>query len=885
MPITLQNAAGESKAFEPEDVAAAVQSGEWGAAYGTPIPVTFAGSPQTVPIEELLPALKKGAAVISPEDHAKALLQEQYGDIGHQLEAAGTGAASGLTFGLSDAAIGGLGGQAVRESIRKSQQANPYITGGAKLAGALAPVIATLGAGGAVEAGGAVARGAVEAGEAGLEAAEAGRAVAGAAEAIPEAAAEALPEAATPAVQAAQSAAQAAQATSAPSWAMRGLQAAAAPQEAVTRVGELVERGVGAMLPSEARGLAARLGVKAATLGARGAVEGGIYGAGDYLSEASLSDNPQLDGEKLLAAVGHGALLGGLLGGGLGAASEAVPGIVGKVMGGGERGVSLEESTSRAGTESVVRGVAEERAAKSVISGRGQLRSVKDFERVPGGIKAVGRELLDRNLIKAGDSIDEIAPRIEAAREQVGSRLGELGQLADASGAEGPKIVPIVEKLSQANGGLLEKLKAFPSVTAGTTDRVKALVADLTSHADETGTLSFVQARDLRSKLDQMLKWEKPAPGMASPFQDALRDVRGALEEQVEKAMDRAAPQLGRDALAEYKAAKLSYRKLAVADDAAQRAVSSKASNRIVSGSDYGTGIVGALGAGMLGLVPGVGLVTGLATSLAHKVIRERGAATAAVFLDKIAAMGAIKRASAAVDRNLVRGVDGVMGRKAAEVKRLPAHGLDNFADQAEAVQSAAVNMGSHAAQVGQATAALAQHAPTITSSMQSAAIRATVYLADHLPKPRPSNPLAPSVNPIEPSDHEKRQFGRIFMAVHDPVSVLQDVRNGTVTPEQVAAISATHPALKADMDRRILGELARSTKPLSYERAVALSMFLGQATDPSLAPQNVAAFQATYAALPKAEGGQPTGKRSGAAKADKLHLASDTSLSTSRTT
>ena len=506
------------------------------------------------------------------------------------------------------------------------------------------------------------------------------------------------------------------------------------------------------------------------------------------------------------------------------------------------------------------------------------------MERIPGGVKAVGRELLDRDLIKAGDTVDDVATRISAERDRVGDQIGKLGQLADASGAEGPKLLPVIEKLSQANGGLLQKLDAFPSVTAGAKDRVKGLINDLASHADQNGMLSFVQARDLRGKLDEMIRWETPAPGMKSPFQDALRDVRGALEDQIESAMDRASPMIGRDAAAEYKAAKLAYRKLAVADNSAQRAVASRAANRIVSASDYGASIVGATAPGILGMIPGAGVVTGFATAVAHKAIRERGAATAAVLLDKLAAMGAVKRATAAVDRNLVRGVDSVMGRKAAAVRALPPHGLDTFEDAAQAVRGAASNLGAHASQIAATTAAIAQHAPAITSSLQSAAIRATTYLANQLPQPRPSNPLAPHVNPIQPSEHEKRIFLRQFQAVHDPVSVLSDVAKGTVTPEQVAAITATHPSLKADMDQRILAELAKSTKPLSYARSVAVSMFLGRPADPSLAPQAVASYQATYALLPK-KGEGPEKPKRGSPNAAKLHLAQDTSLSTKRIT
>ena len=82
-----------------------------------------------------------------------------------------------------------------------------------------------------------------------------------------------------------------------------------APTRAVMALGRGVE-GAGTAILGE--GVVAR----AATAAAQGAVEGSLFGVGQAVSESAVKDVP-LTAERILAAAGHGALLGGGLGGGV----------------------------------------------------------------------------------------------------------------------------------------------------------------------------------------------------------------------------------------------------------------------------------------------------------------------------------------------------------------------------------------------------------------------------------------------------------------------------------------------------------------------------------------------------------------------------------------
>lgn len=91
----------------------------------------------------------------------------------------------------------------------------------------------------------------------------------------------------------------------------------------ISRVGRAVESVVDAALPS-AEGALGQILRKAAVRGSGSAVEGGLYGAGEAITERELGD-PDITAEKVAAMVGAGALLGGGLGAAFGAGEAAVP--------------------------------------------------------------------------------------------------------------------------------------------------------------------------------------------------------------------------------------------------------------------------------------------------------------------------------------------------------------------------------------------------------------------------------------------------------------------------------------------------------------------------------------------------------------------------------
>ena len=331
---------------------------------------------------------------------------------------------------------------------------------------------------------------------------------------------------------------------------------------------------------------------------------------------------------------------------------------------------------------------------------------------------------------------------------------------------------------------------------------------------------------------------------------EALKGVRGALESEIERAGDDAGKKLGQGWLAEYKDAKLAYRQYAAADHAAENAMLGKGANRVLSPSDYGVGAI----AGAAGAVAGHGIlgpVGGLASAMAHHVVRERGNSTAAIILDKVAALGAIRRATAAVDREVDRGVARIL----SEEKPRPRPKLRNFTGQDEheerrdAVVRANVHKEAHGETIDRATQDIADHAPLTAAAFRSAALRTTTALAKAVPSVGPAPSLTPLLDKREPSDHEKEKFDGTYEVLHYPPSILDEVHRGCVTPDQVKAVEAAVPQLYNEMCTKLRDELATTTKPIPYQRELAIGVFLQQPFNQTQTPEFSQAMQRNYSA------------------------------------
>lgn len=587
----------------------------------------------------------------------------------------------------------------------------------------------------------------------------------------------------------------------------------ALPTDVLAQVGEHVEKGILKALGGEGQSLLGKIAKGTVSGAGRGAVEGAVYGTTDELNEERLGNVP-LNGEKLLAAMGHGALFGALTGGALSGGAPLLRHVGGELA-------------------NKVGNLSGQLFFKALDARGGYMKAA---ERVPGGPKAIGDYLGQENLIRAGERLEDFAPRIHDARVASETKMDSIIDSLDAKGIHGPELEKIVTGI---NAEALDRLRIMPSLNAAQISKVNDVVADI-ARASNDGKLTFAKARELRARIDDAINFNPPPVGSkVNETAEALKGARKALENEIEGAMDRAGGSYGQS----WRDAKLEYRKLRVADDAAGDALSRKAKNNIGTPTDYAAGIAAAAGGHPL---------VGLASALAHHVLKERGTTTAAVLADKIGSLGIVKNAIAHVDRQVNRGIGRAFGEDFApvKVKDKVLAGPESHADRMSAVVNTLTE--NHGEQIGNAVAPIAAHAPQIASAFVNTTVKAAAYLRSLLP-PAPENTgLQPHLYSVADnmSSSEKATFERSFHVVNDPLSIMARLEDGTITPDEVQALQATHPQIYAQMKDEVASRLAATKKPISRELRIGIATFLN---DPSFAgptydPEYIASSQAMYA-------------------------------------
>lgn len=419
----------------------------------------------------------------------------------------------------------------------------------------------------------------------------------------------------------------------------------------ISRTGELASGLVGrAGAGLASTGALGRAAVSGAELGARGAVEMGLYEGVKNLNEQMLGDAP-LAAEKIFAAAADGAEGGAIFGAALGSGGSLVKS--------GAKGLAGIASDVASKNADKLQGMADDQRWKALNPTLALSKQAQ--ARVPGGTSTVG-EVLGRYGITGNSieeaakvgGIDEIGPRIDAAVEQVGQKLGAVTGASTAT-------VPF-EKINDALEAIIapvRKVAGREGVVQSLEDYRVSLANKLVPNAAELGVdalktpITIQDALFQRKGLDQLVYQESKSLDPKMRVQ-LLRDFRSKFEDLIVDSFDDAAKAAGNpNAKAELLGLKRDYQALSLAQDAAEASTSRMMTNRNLSLSDYmagGTGshIGGAIGSilGPVGTAAG-SAIGGAAGAALNKFGRERGNAIAAAALDRLAAFGGKPRLTA----------------------------------------------------------------------------------------------------------------------------------------------------------------------------------------------------------------------------------------------
>lgn len=221
-----------------------------------------------------------------------------------------------------------------------------------------------------------------------------------------------------------------------------------------------------------------------------------------------------------------------------------------------------------------------------------------------------------------------------------------------------------------------------------------------------------------------------------------------------------------------------------------------------------------------------------------------------------IRGLGLIERWASGTTRDISTGVRRFItaGRPAAAEggRRVRAAAIAGsvraYLDRIERLEEESASATTAATTLGRAVEGM-ETAPRTRDAMLRTAVRANSYLRSIRPR---SGDLPGEVVPGRrpPSSEDIERFMRAAQAVDDPLSVIEGMADGDISPDAVQALRMVYPALYEQMRSEVLQQVAEGVD-LPHDRLLTLGTLLDVPTTPSLHPDLVRAMQATYVMPP----------------------------------
>ncbi len=604
----------------------------------------------------------------------------------------------------------------------------------------------------------------------------------------------------------------------------------APPVEAAASLGEgLVARGVSRAVAAAPRALG----------------EGVAIGLGNQLSEDTLGNHKMVSEAYWNAGVKGGVIglfmgVGGSVG--IGAAGDKLGALFGKVEGGALR---AEERAAEGGVyRTAATREAEATGEKGYFARRleneGDIQSFKgatnaktgdirrlgiDVEAQEGVEARLGKMLREEGLTGPLVSQAEAAKRINAKLQEVGQTFRPLYTEADKA-VQRPQMATITEAMEGIRATQAGKMYGDLELKGAEDSfaRLEKAMGDKPSH------LGLWEAR---KEMDGILrKSYARVPGGVPPVgEEAMRALRTAVNDELAMSVERAGKELGGTLGDQLRVANQMYGDLATVNKIATHQAALNASSNLVSLTD----VIGA----------SVGGVAGLATGGVNMVRRKFGNQIAAHVLGAASKIEMLQRAATKLDDLIGSGtrafVDGSKGatRAVKPVTTAEVRALREATRSPEAVN----------ARIAERLGDMPQYAPKTAQQISTGAARAAAWLQFALPKEAaPTSPVFNQRAPRPLSDTDLVRARATIETVEDGSVVIDRLRQGRLTAEHVAALKYVHPETYASI-QKYLGDHAVELKPtLSVQQQFSLSMLFATPITEAMLPENIRAFQASFA-------------------------------------
>ena len=624
--------------------------------------------------------------------------------------------------------------------------------------------------------------------------------------------------------------------------------------------------GLGAAKAATATTALGRAATTAARLGARGAVEGAVLGAGDYAGEQWLQDH-DLATDKLFATAGTGALYGGATGAVLGGGASILKSGVGAgvsrllsreatdlaVREGAEAGADVAAAPAQgklaqllanptAGGKRIANELAFDALGATKVQMRGALEHVAAD---PGEAKAAVGEYVNGVLARAvGDETgagaaiaagkvgraDDLLGLIQADKARIGTELGEA--------VKGTPARVDVRDLAQHAADIHADMLRNPTQIAGA-DSFKNRILLEVSALDNAGKVAAdgtIDAADAFYTRSQLAKQAYEVSKTSGAAGDAYKDFLRRWDRTTLDAIDRSAEASGKSGVGDaIRHLKRQYQLASAAEEAATGGAERIAGNNFF-GLREGIGLAAGLASGHA-VVP-------LAGALAFKLAKERGKAILAHTIYQAAERGSLARLVERTDAQIARASKGLIAApekgaaKAAEVMPPPRQVATKALARVAAFQANPDEYVDHAAQQ---TETMATHSPELATGLVQRQVQAMTFLSSKVPKQGDPDPLDPHPT-VHMTAADESEFAMYAWYTEKPERFFAEVSRGMLTPEGAETAQALMPRAFEQLQRQtyeaLTTQLARGHQ-LPFRQRQLLGQLLDFAATPEQRPDH----------------------------------------------
>ncbi|MBK8455611.1 MAG: hypothetical protein IPL34_20235 [Thiofilum sp.] len=109
------------------------------------------------------------------------------------------------------------------------------------------------------------------------------------------------------------------------------------------------------------------------------------------------------------------------------------------------------------------------------------------------------------------------------------------------------------------------------------------------------------------------------------------------------------------------------------------------------------------------------------------------------------------------------------------------------------------------------------------------------------------TSPKAPLDKPSIPSKAAKARYDRALDLAEQPLLIVESIKKGTLTPEDIQDVSTMYPALYSKITNKLMTDMTdriAKGENIPYRTRLSLSLFMGQGLDSTMTPQSIIAFQ-----------------------------------------